>query len=33
MISGAASVWKAVPVAQRRMILLLIAAIVAANID
>ncbi|KKW92630.1 DUF2238 domain-containing protein [Sphingobium chungbukense] len=33
MISGAASVWKAVPVAQRRMILLLIAAIAAANID
>ncbi|WP_176595725.1 MULTISPECIES: DUF2238 domain-containing protein [Sphingobium] len=32
MISGAA-VWKAVPAAQRRMIVLLVAAIVAANID
>ena len=33
MISGAVAVWKAVPVAQRRMILLLIVAIIAANID
>ncbi|WP_313809442.1 DUF2238 domain-containing protein [Sphingobium sp.] len=33
MISGAVAVWKAVPVAQRRMILLLIAAIIATNID
>jgi putative membrane protein len=33
MISGAVAVWKAVPVAQRRMILLLVAAILAANID
>ncbi|WP_176591111.1 DUF2238 domain-containing protein [Sphingobium sp. EM0848] len=33
MISGAVAVWTAVPKAQRRMILLLIAAIGAANID
>lgn len=33
MISGAGAVWKAVPAAQRRMILLLVAAIFAANID
>ena len=33
MISGAGAVWKAVPVAQRRMILLLVTAIIAANID
>lgn len=33
MISGAVAVWKAVPVAQRRMILLAVAAIIAANID
>ncbi|WP_150291334.1 DUF2238 domain-containing protein [Sphingobium estronivorans] len=33
MISGAGAVWTAVPKAQRRMILLLIAAIAAANID
>lgn len=33
MIAGAAAVWKAVPAAQRRMILLLVAAIAAAHID
>ncbi|KEQ54842.1 DUF2238 domain-containing protein [Sphingobium chlorophenolicum] len=33
MIPGAAAVWKALPVAQRRMIILLVAAIIAANID
>ena len=33
MISGAAAVWKALPIAQRRMILLLMAAIAAAQID
>jgi len=33
MISGAVAVWKTIPVAQRRMILLLIAAIIVANID
>lgn len=33
MISGAVAVWKAVPVAQRWMILLSVAAIIAANID
>ncbi|UZW56323.1 DUF2238 domain-containing protein [Sphingobium sp. JS3065] len=33
MISGVVAVWKAVPAAQRRMILLLVAAIIAANID
>lgn len=32
MIPGAAAIWKALPVAQRRMILFLIAAIAAANI-
>lgn len=33
MIFGAAAVWKALPVAQRRMILLLLAAIIVAQID
>jgi putative membrane protein len=33
MIAGAAAVWKSLPIAQRRMILLLIAAIAAAQID
>ncbi|HEX7877084.1 MAG TPA: DUF2238 domain-containing protein [Sphingobium sp.] len=33
MISGAVAVWKAIPAAQRRMILLLIAAIAVAQID
>ncbi|WP_327754769.1 DUF2238 domain-containing protein [Sphingobium sp. SJ10-10] len=33
MISGAVAVWKTVPVVQRRIILLLIVAIIAANID
>ena len=33
MISGAVAVWKKLPIAQRRMILLLIAAIAAAQID
>ena len=33
MISGAAAVWKSLPIAQRRMILLLIGAIAAAQID